>query len=139
MKVVFADTLYWLAIVRPNDPWKKAASEAKARLGKYRVITTDEVLVEFLASLAGGGQAIRKKAAQMVKTILDNPNVEVIPQTRGSFLDGLSLYEERPDKQYSLTDCISIKVMKSRSVQEALTNDHHFEQEGLTVLIKRDQ
>jgi predicted nucleic acid-binding protein len=41
------------------------------------------------------------------------------------------------NKEYSLTDCISINAMKSESIEEILTNDHHFGQEGFRVLIKR--
>ena len=29
MRKVFADTLYWVAIVRPNDPYQPAAKEAR--------------------------------------------------------------------------------------------------------------
>jgi predicted nucleic acid-binding protein len=73
----------------------------------------------------------------MVRSILENPNVKVIPQTRDSFLKGLTFYESRNDKQYSLIDCISMNVMKNESLVEVLTNDRHFEQEGYTVLIKK--
>ena len=79
---------------------------------------------------------MRKQAAKMVRLILENPNVTVIPQTRDSFLKGLTFYESRNDKEYSLIDCISMNVMKNESLVEVLTNDRHFEQEGYTVLIK---
>jgi len=80
---------------------------------------------------------MRKQAAKMVRAILENPNVKVIPQTRESFLKGLIFYENRSDKEYSLTDCISMNVMSAESLVEVLTNDHHFEQEGFTFLIKK--
>ena len=73
----------------------------------------------------------------MVKKILDNPNVKVIPQSRDSFLRGLNRYGERQDKEYSLPDCISMNAMESMSISEVLTNDHHFEQEGFVVLIRK--
>jgi|WetSurMetagenome_2_1015567.scaffolds.fasta_scaffold506849_2 uncharacterized protein len=135
MKAVFADSHYWIAVVNPNDQWKEAAKAAKSLLGDVFIITTDEVLTEFLAALSSWGQ-IRKQAAKMVRIILENPNIKVIPQTRDSFLKGLTLYENRNDKEYSLTDCISMNVMKAESINEILTNDHHFEQEGYEVLIK---
>jgi predicted nucleic acid-binding protein len=136
MKTVFADTLYWIAAVKPDDPWSKAAKVAKAALGEVYIITTDEVLTEFLAALSKG-EHMRKQAAKMVRAILENPNVKVIPQTRDSFLKGLTLYENRSDKEYSLTDCIAMNVMKAESLVEVLTNDNHFEQEEFTVLIKK--
>jgi len=136
MKTVFADSHYWIAVVKPNDPWKKVANEAKSTLGEVLIITTDGVLTEFLTALKKG-EHMRKQAAKMVHAILENPNVKVVPQTRDSFLKGLEFYEYRSDKEYSLTDCISMNVMKTESLAEALTNDHHFEQEGFTVLIRK--
>ena len=80
---------------------------------------------------------MRLQAAQFVRNILWHPKIEVIPQSRDSFLKGLALYEARPDKSYSLTDCISMEVMRAQSITEALTNDRHFSQEGFTILMKQ--
>jgi predicted nucleic acid-binding protein len=46
------------------------------------------------------------------------------------------LYHLRPDKQWSLTDCISFLVMSEEGITEALTADHHFEQAGFVALLK---
>lgn len=135
MKMVFADTLYWVAIVRPNDQWGESSKKATASLGNVLLLTTDEVLTEFLTALSKGGENLRRQAARMVRAILANPNVKVLPQSRDSFLRGVDLYEQRLDKEYSLTDCISMNAMKSESVAEFLTNDPHFRQEGFEVLI----
>ena len=136
MKTVFADSHYWIAIVNPNDSWAKAAKAARASLGEVFIVTTDEVLTELLAALSRG-EHMRKQAAKMVRAILENPNVKVSPQTRDSFLKGLTFYENRSDKEYSLTDCISMNVMRAESLVEVLTHDRHFEQEGFTFLIKK--
>jgi hypothetical protein len=53
MKAVFADALYWIARVKPNDPWQDAARRARDALGNVVLVTTDEVLTEFLAALRG--------------------------------------------------------------------------------------
>jgi predicted nucleic acid-binding protein len=95
------------------------------------------VLTEFLTALGGSGQKLREQAAKMVHAIVANANVKVIPQSRDSFLRGLDLYETRADKSYSLTDCISMNAMRAEALTEVLTNDHHFEQEGFTVLMKK--
>lgn len=137
MTTVFVDTVYWVATVRPNDQWKDPARRAKESLGNVRLLTTDEVLAEFLASLSDGGEHIRRQAVGFVRAILDNPNVTVLPQSRDSFLAGMQLYEQRPDKKYSLTDCISMNAMKHESVNKILTNDHHFAQEGFVVLMQK--
>ena len=62
-------------------------------------------------------------------------NIEVLPQTRQSLLRGLDLYKARSDKSYSLTDCISMVTMRERNITSVLTHDHHFAQEGFTVLL----
>ena len=71
-----------------------------------------------------------------VEDILGDPNVHVVPQTRGSFLEGLKLYRARPDKGYSLTDCISMQTMRRQGLFDVLTNDKHFQQEGFRVLFR---
>jgi len=136
MKSVFADSHYWIAIVKPGDQWTDAAKAAKSSLGDVFLVTTDEVLTEFLAALSKG-EHMRRQAAKMVRAIQANPNIRVVPQTRDSFLKGLTLYEDRSDKEYSLTDCISMNVMRSESIVQVLTHDHHFEQENFSVLMKR--
>ena len=52
-------------------------------------------------------------------------------------MKGLDFYASRTDKEYSLVDCISILTMRQMNITDVLTNDHHFTQEGFTVLIKR--
>ena len=95
------------------------------------------MLVEFLSAYAGRGEYLRQTATQTVRAILDNAHVTVIPQTHQSFMAGLSLYARRADKAYSLVDCISMHTMAQMGLTQVLTNDHHFTQEGFTVLISR--
>ena len=139
MTTVFADTMYWIAIVRPGDQWKKSARRARSSLGNVRLLTTDGVLTEFLNAFSNHGEHLRRQAAKMARAILDDPNVKVLAQSRDSFLRGVELYEQRLDKEYSLTDCISMIAMKSESVTKILTNDHHFKQEGFDALITKHQ
>jgi predicted nucleic acid-binding protein len=135
---VFADTLYWIAVVHPTDPWRDPALRARKVLGQIQLVTTDTVLNETLAAL-GRTRHLRELAAAMVWTILADPNTIVVHQTRDLFLEGLRLYEARPDKSYSLTDCISMNLMRSMGLKDILTNDSHFSQEGFNVLILRDR
>jgi uncharacterized protein len=48
---------------------------------------------------------------------------------------GFALYQSRPDKQYSLPDCISMATMRQEGSTDILTHDNHFTQEGFTVLL----
>jgi len=42
----------------------------------------------------------------------------------------MELMANRPDKNWSLTDCITFVIMREAGLQEALTGDRHFEQAG---------
>ena len=138
MKIVFADTAYWIAMARPRDQWRSAARNALRQLGQIRIVTTDEVLTEFLTSLSQGGPRVRLAAARRVRALQSDSSVRIMPQSRASFSKALDRYEARGDKGYSLQDCVSMNVMEAQSITGILTNDHHFEQEGFTVLMKRD-
>ena len=84
MKVTFADTGYWMAVFSPGDDLHAEALKAKERLGNVILVTTDEVLVEFLNYFSGKGSKLRELAARMVRSMLDDPNVRVHQQTRES-------------------------------------------------------
>ncbi|MDQ2840539.1 MAG: hypothetical protein M3Y72_05765 [Acidobacteriota bacterium] len=72
----------------------------------------------------------------MVASLLRNRNVVVIPQSHEFFAAGLEVYRGRPDKGYSLTDCISMLTMRRERLNDVLTNDRHFEQEGFRALFR---
>jgi predicted nucleic acid-binding protein len=130
---VFADTFYWLALARPRDPWNAAVSQWAGAHPSASIFTTDEVLTEFLNALAGTGPLGRAYAATTVHDIRNDPRVKVWPQSRAEFDAALALYESRPDKGYSLTDCRSILAARNNGIIEVLTHDHHFTQEGFTI------
>jgi hypothetical protein len=70
------------------------------------IVTTDEVLTEYLTFFAAAPEAFRVEAADTVADLQANSVIRVIPQSRESFLTGLQLYRDRPEKKYSLVDCI---------------------------------
>jgi predicted nucleic acid-binding protein len=131
VKALFGDTFYWIALTLPAD-----ASYGRAQQFTDDIVTTDEVLAEYLTFFCSGPEYLRRKAAANVAAILQDPHVQVIPQSRESFLAGLELYRTRPDKGYSLADCISMQTMRQRGLTDVLTNDRHFEQEGFRPLFR---
>ncbi|MCY3940167.1 MAG: PIN domain-containing protein [Gammaproteobacteria bacterium] len=137
MKTVFADTAFWVALARSRDQWRVAARNALRQLGPVTIVTTDEVLTEFLTSLSKAGPEARLRAVRSVRELQNDPGVRVMPQSRKSFCKALDRYEGRSDKSYSLQDCVSMNVMEAQSITEILTSDRHFEQEGFTVLMKQ--
>ena len=136
MRPIFADTLYWGAVLRPLDQYRAQVVRAREALGDICLVTTDEVLTELLDGLAQRGTHLREAAARAVRKILNDRRVTVYRQSRESFLAGLRLYEQRNDKAYSLVDCISMTTMRRHGISEVLTNDHHFIQEGFKVLLR---
>jgi uncharacterized protein len=132
--VFFADSLYWIAVAYPRDQWHTRALKASLALQGAEVITTEEVLTEFLATFRHD-PILRQTATDTVDRIRQNPAVIIRPQSHQSFLDGYALYKARNDKKYSLTDCISMQAMKDEGITEVLTHDGDFRQEGFTLLL----
>jgi predicted nucleic acid-binding protein len=136
MTALFADTFYWIALADFADSAHQRALALTFEQPNSPIITTDEVLVEFLTFFATAPEQLRRKAVTNARRILEDPGVYVVPQSRESFLFGMALYEARPDKGYSLTDCISMNTMRKEGLTDALTNDRHFEQEGFRALFR---
>jgi len=131
----FADTFYWIALLYRRDQWHARVTAFSQTLTDVdHLVTTDAVLLEFLAAMSAAGTALRHEAATRVDGMFEDPSIRVLEMTRARFLEGLALYTARPDKAYSLTDCISMEVMRRERLTDVLTNDHHFTQEGFRIL-----
>jgi uncharacterized protein len=98
------------------------------------ILSTDWVLAEVTDAMCRGHN--RTKVVSFLRMLRRREDVVLLPGSRELFDRGLQLFGDRPDKQWSLTDCISFVVMGGRSLTEALTSDHHFEQTGFTALLK---
>lgn len=138
MRRFFADTFYWIALFNPKDAWHERVLAFSQSVGPCYLITTEEVLSEFLTFCSAAGSHTRQQAAALVRSLLADPSTTVTRQSHRSFLKALDLYEARLDKQYSLTDCGSMEVMKRQRLSEALTNDRHFIQEGFQILFQEN-
>jgi uncharacterized protein len=134
MKTVFADTFYWIALINPTDDWGDRAIQFAASAQTIKMVTTEEVLVEVLTFYSKRGRNLRQQATILIRGILSHSMVQVVEQSHQSFLDGLDLYERRMDKGYSLMDCISMNTMRKLRINDVLTHDRHFAQEGFVVL-----
>ncbi len=135
MRRVFADAVYWIALANRKDQWHGHVVRALQTLGPAMVITTEEVLDEYLTHYSSHGPALRNLAATTVDKAFLNPDVSIRHQSHQSFLAGLDFYKARADKGYSLTDCISMATMRHEGIIEILTSDAHFVQEGFLNLL----
>jgi hypothetical protein len=75
----------------------------------------------------------------MFQSLRFNPFVSIIPPSQEVFDLGLDLYAQRPDKDWSLTDCISFIVMRQHGLTDALTGDRHFQQAGFKALLAHEE
>ena len=130
---LFADTFYFLAPVHADD----TAHERALRLAKARtdaIITTVWVLTEVADALAA--PSMRATFPRLLASLCADPACTIVPPSSDLFERGAALYSDRPDKSWSLTDCISFVVMQEGGITQALTGDRHFEQAGFTALLK---
>lgn len=134
-RTLFADAFYWIALTFPRDAHHANVLSFSRTLGAVRLVTTDELLGEVLTHFCHYGAYWRTKAAAIVHQVRGDSQVDVLPQTRSAFDDALALYESRPDKEYSLVDCRSMVALRAVGISEVLSNDHHFTQEGFTILL----
>jgi len=132
MRRVFADTYYFLALLNKHDVGHGKAVEHASRV--ERIVTTEWVLTELADGLAPSRR--RDMFARTRQKLLDDADVSVVPLDMKLHEEGIKLYVSRPDKEWSLTDCISFVVMQREGITEALTGDHHFEQAGFVALLK---
>ncbi len=134
---VFADTFFFAALVNPDDDANKQATEllGSITLAKRRIITTDFNLLE-LGSMLSSTAYTRGLYANVLDSMNDR-HVRVIPASRTLFHQGLQLFRNRTDKQWSVVDCTSFVVMKRHTITDALTGDHHFAQAGFRPLLMK--
>ncbi|HVX83419.1 MAG TPA: PIN domain-containing protein [Phycisphaerae bacterium] len=133
MKTYFADTSFLIALSSPTDGLHvRAVDNAKRPL---RLVTSQWVPAEFLAAFSGTADRVR--AGEVAAGLGQKKDGTVVPASEEWFLRGLALYRSRPDKEWSLVDCISFEIMRELGIQEALTGDRHFEQAGFVALLKQ--
>ena len=128
----FVDAWFLIALIDPSDTHHRAARRLSEALRRASFVTHDGVFIEVLAYFSGQRGA-RLSAASLVRESAYTFG-EVVAADRALFIAGLALYEQRPDKKYSLVDCMSMHLMKQLGITHVLTNDHHFRQEGFTVV-----
>ena len=122
----------WL-LGNPGDADHQRALEISQR-HRTPIVTTAWVLTEVGDAFAAPRQ--RPAFLILVDQLRKDPRTTIVPASQALFERGFELYSKRPDKGWSLTDCISFTVMADYQIIEALTGDHHFEQAGFRALLK---
>lgn len=135
MRTVFVDSAAWIALINSRDELHEAATGilATLRRERARLLTTQFVLLEVADALSSPG--FRQQTVGFVDGLRSISTVEVVPVSPDLFELGWSLFAVRSDKEWSLTDCISFRVMQERKLIEAFTSDSHYTQAGFVKLL----
>jgi predicted nucleic acid-binding protein len=132
MNEVFVDTCYWLAMLNFRDAYHQQAIGIPR---PARMVTTRAVQIEVMDAFSGARQ--RALAVRFWRRTNNNSRITIVRLDDPLLHRAALLFQNRPDKEWSMTDCISFVVMQDRRITQALTNDHHFEQAGFQCLLKR--
>jgi hypothetical protein len=133
MSVVFADAFYFVARLNRRDQHHERVV-AYSRDFRAAILTTDWVLMEVADALARS--ECRPRVREFVLHLRQATACEIVPASRELFDRALELYQQHADKEWTLTDCSSMVIMRERGLTDVLTADRHFEQAGFTTLLK---
>jgi uncharacterized protein len=135
MATVFVDTVAWIALLNTSDGLHSNAQQTlrTLRSQKVRLITTEFVLLEVADALSS--LSIRMKTVTFIDGLRKMSGLQIVPASQTLLMEGWTLYGQRQDKEWGLTDCISFVVMDGQQVTQAFTSDHHFTQAGFTCLL----
>lgn len=136
MNEVFLDTSFVIALSSITDQHHAKAIKLATQLETHqtRLVTTEAILLEIGNALSKS--KYRMAAIQLLESLENDPNVEIISLTKDLYFAAFRLFKQRPDKEWGLVDCVSFIVMQNRGITDALTADAHFQQAGFRALLK---
>jgi uncharacterized protein len=100
----FADTFFYLAVLNPRDATHDRATSLSGQL-RGGIVTTEFVLLELADGMVR--PPARQAFVRLCASLRHDPEVEIVPASTELWNAGHDLYADRPDKEWSLTDCIS--------------------------------
>lgn len=81
---------------------------------------------------------VREQIIRFIEGLRRLPLLDIIPASERLIAAGWTLYCQRNDKAWGLTDCVSFVVMQERGLTQAFTSDQHFTQAGFVNLLFYD-
>lgn len=138
MKPVFVDTSALIAMGNRRDTFHLQAVRIKDELKQTErnLVTTSAIVLEF--GNAFSSISLRPVAVKMIQAVTDSKRWKCINIDNDLFKRGFEKYKQVKDKEWGLVDCTSIIVAKDFRITEIFATDHHFEQAGLIILLKKD-
>lgn len=131
----FLDASFAIALGSPRDRHHAHALELAQRIEAEGIalVTTRPVVLEIGNALAQ--QRYRSAAVKLLSALEADRTVEIVPLDEELYDHAWALYQDRPDKDWGLTDCVSFVVMQQREIDTALTTDRDFHQAGFRALM----
>jgi predicted nucleic acid-binding protein len=133
--MTFLDTGYLAAIADSRDELHDRAMKWSHAL-RGKVVVSEYVLVETFNLLSRPED--RAQVHAVVDLLRNSANCEIIYIDQPLFSEAVDFHLRRPNKEWSLTDCVSFILMKHHRIDRALAYDKHFEQAGFDALLRRD-
>jgi predicted nucleic acid-binding protein len=136
--LVFWDASAFVALGNRRDVLHAPAVTLSKRLAHEQayVLTTSAVLTEVANSFSKfGARTVARKLIHSVQQSVTLGIANIVHVDETIWQRGWQLYQERTDKEWGLTDCISFVIMQDYGVTEAFTADRHFEQAGFMRLL----
>jgi predicted nucleic acid-binding protein len=132
---VFIDTSFFIALLNSSDADHKQAIVLQKWLSENNVrkISSEYVLLELGDGLSR--LRFRHLVGQLFKLVYSDHSFEVVPSSSQLFSKALTLFNQRLDKEWGLTDCSSFVIMQEMNLTHALTADQHFRQAGFQALL----
>lgn len=132
---VFLDSAYAIALSAVTDQYHQKAEMLAKQIetSGNALITTRAVVLEIGNALAKIPH--RNAAIELLDSLEEDPDVEIIPLSEELYDRAMELYRQRSDKEWGITDCISFVVMQDYGLTQALTTDEHFKQAGFSALL----
>lgn len=131
LKSVFVDTSGFYAFLDGSDPFHDEAQQSFLRSAReaWRLVTTNYVLHESWALIQArlGWKAVDAWHDRLVAPC------EIHWVTPELHALGEARCRQARERSLSLTDCISIEVMRQRRLAEAIASDDHFAREGFRL------
>jgi len=109
---------------------------AQSVMNKARSCFAHSYVLTELLPLGQARRFNRERLLQFAEDVTHDPGIRVVWVTRDDHLAAMDLLTARRDKRYSLCDAVSFILMRRFNVTDALTTDHHFEQEGFVRLLR---
>lgn len=130
----FLDTAFVQALLNRNDQYHKIAKACLSELRTAKEVwTTEAILIEIGNALS---TTHREAAVHFIDQCYVTSNIHVVSVDMGLLKRALNLYDERTDKEWGLTDCISFVVMSEQNLGDAMTTDRHFTQAGFRAIMR---